>query len=255
MYNNAYISPPQSGIASLVSSPHADSDVMNVKMTPREVAGLQQLAVSHGATEQDLYDPITGQPQFSFLKKILPMVAGAFLGPAGYGLSPFAAAATVGLGYGLIEGDLQKGLMAGLGAYSGANITGAFKAAGTPAGEVPKTGSTVTTEAPPAPKFGAVSAKDNILYGGQAPRGFDVDPNVAKNWAASNTPPAGAAVAQAPSPRSRSGWWKSLVPPISGSCGGGIHSVSPLANLRVFHPWSSSLWWAAHAKVSRSMSV
>ncbi len=90
MYNNA------TGLASLVNSPYRDMDVMRVQMTPREVAGLQQLAMSYGANQDDLYDPITGEPRFSFLKKILPMVAGALLG--GMGMSSFGAAATVGLG-------------------------------------------------------------------------------------------------------------------------------------------------------------
>ena len=132
MYNNAYISPPQSGIASLVSSPHADSDVMNVKMTPREVAGLQQLAMSYGATEKDLYDPITGQPKFNFLKKLLPTIIGAilpgvpvlgeFAKTIGFGSQALGTAFLVGGATSLIEGDLKKGLMAGLGAYSGANL-------------------------------------------------------------------------------------------------------------------------------------
>jgi len=121
MYNNA------TGLASLVNSPYRDMDVMRVQMTPREVAGLQQLAMSYGANQDDLYDPITGEPRFSFLKKILPMVAGALLG--GMGMSSFGAAATVGLGYGLIEGDLKKGLMAGLSAYSGSSIGAGLKAA------------------------------------------------------------------------------------------------------------------------------
>jgi len=60
MYNSS----PQAGLAALTASPYADSDVMNVQMTPREVAGLQQLAMSYGANEQDLYDPVTGQPRF-----------------------------------------------------------------------------------------------------------------------------------------------------------------------------------------------
>jgi hypothetical protein len=81
MYNNdpQYMNSSQAGLGSLVASPYADSDVMRVKMTPREVAGLQQLAMAYGANERDLYDPVTGEPQFSFLKKILPMIAGAIL--------------------------------------------------------------------------------------------------------------------------------------------------------------------------------
>ena len=143
MYNNA----PQTGLASLVASPYADSDVMNVQMTPREVAGLQQLAMSYGAREEDLYDPVTGQPKFSFLKKILPMIAGTVLGPAGFGMSSFAAATTVAAVTGLVEGDLKKGLMAGLSAYSGSKIGEAFTAAGTPAAPAP------ATAPPPTPSL------------------------------------------------------------------------------------------------------
>jgi hypothetical protein len=143
------------GLAALTASPYADSDVMNVRMTPREVAGLQQLAMSYGANERDLYDPVTGQPRFSFLKKILPMIAGAIL-PGIPGVGTFAK--TIGFGSqalgtsllvggitGLIEGDLKKGLMAGLGAYSGAKIGEAFTAAGTPA---PAPTAPTTTPAP-----------------------------------------------------------------------------------------------------------
>jgi hypothetical protein len=127
------------GLASLVASPYRDSDVMQVKMTPREVAGLQQLAMSYGAMPEDLYDPVTGQPQFSFLKKLLPTIIGAVL-PSVPGLNTFAK--TVGFGNtalgtsllvggttALIEGDLKKGLQAGLGAYSGANISESLRAA------------------------------------------------------------------------------------------------------------------------------
>ena len=137
MYNNA----PQAGLAALTASPYADSDVMNVQMTPREVAGLQQLAMSYGAREEDLYDPVTGQPKFSFLKKILPMIAGAilpgipgvgaFAKTLGFGSQALGSALLVGGVTGLVEGDLKKGLMAGLGAYSGGKIGEAFTAAGT----------------------------------------------------------------------------------------------------------------------------
>jgi hypothetical protein len=136
MYNSS----PQAGLAALTASPYADSDVMNVQMTPREVAGLQQLAMSYGANEQDLYDPVTGQPRFSFLKKILPMIAGAVLPGVpilgdiaktiGFGNQALGSALLVGGVTGLVEGDLKKGLMAGLGAYSGAKIGEGFTAAG-----------------------------------------------------------------------------------------------------------------------------
>lgn len=123
--------PAYAGIGSLAYPQGMDQDSMLVHMTPREVGGLQALARAHGATEEDLYDPVTGQPRFGFLKNLLPMIAGAILGPGGAGIfqSSLTAAAAVGLGYGLIEGDLKKGLMAGLGAYSGSNIASGLKAA------------------------------------------------------------------------------------------------------------------------------
>ena len=200
MYNNdpKYMN-PQQGLASLVNSPYGDSDVMRVKMTPREVAGLQQLAVSHGATEQDLYDPVTGEPRFSFLKKILPMIAGAvlpgipgvgtFAKTLGFGNQALGSALLVGGVTGLIEGDLKKGLMAGLGAYSGAKIGEGFTAAGKamPAPEAPATEVVAPARLPGI----AGSTKEQILYGGAAPRAFDN--SGAATWAASNTPPTQAA--------------------------------------------------------------
>jgi hypothetical protein len=164
MYNNdpKYMN-PQQGLASLVNSPYGDSDVMRVKMTPREVAGLQQLAMSYGANQRDLYDPVTGEPRFSFLKKILPMIAGTVLGPAGFGMSAFGAAATVGAVTGLIEGDLKKGLMAGLGAYSGAKIGEGFTAAG-------KAASQVSTAPPPSTLAQQLGLKESDLI---APTGLD----------------------------------------------------------------------------------
>lgn len=145
MYNNdpQYMNSSQAGLGSLLASRGRNGDSVLVHMAPEEVQGLQSLALAHGGSLT--INPETGLYEASFLKKILPMVAGAFLGPAGLGMSAFATAATVGGITGLIEGDLKKGLMAGLGAYSGANITGAFKeAAGTGA---------VETTPPPAPSL------------------------------------------------------------------------------------------------------
>jgi hypothetical protein len=174
MYNNdpKYMN-PQQGLASLVNSPYGDSDVMQVKMTPREVAGLQQLAMSYGANEQDLYDPVTGQPKFSFLKKILPMVAGAilpgipgvgaFAKTIGFGSQALGSALLVGGVTGLIEGDLKKGLMAGLGAYSGAKIGEGLTAAG-------KATSQVATAPPPSTLAQQLGLKESDLI---SPTGFD----------------------------------------------------------------------------------
>jgi hypothetical protein len=195
MYNNdpKYTDPPEAGLASLLASRGQGGDSMVVHMAPEEVSGLQQLARSMGAQESDLYNPVTGQPQFSFLKKILPMVAGAILGPAGFGMSAFKTALTVGGITGLLEGDLKKGLMAGLGAYSGAGISGGLKKAAE-VGTTSVPDSTVTTEAAGAAtsRMAPTALKDNILYGGAAPKTFDIDPTRAANWSAATASPVNA---------------------------------------------------------------
>jgi hypothetical protein len=97
-------------------------DSMLVHMTPGEVQALQALAERHGGTLT--INPETGQPEANFLKKILPMVAGFALGPAGFGLvsSAMGAGALVGGITALSTGSLSRGLMAGLGAYGGASL-------------------------------------------------------------------------------------------------------------------------------------
>jgi len=107
-----------------------NSDSMLVHMAPQEVAGLQALALKHGGSLT--INPDTGLPEANFLKKLLPMIAGFALGPAGFGLMSAAGAGmTVGAVTGLATGSLSKGLMAGLGAYGGAGLGEAFMGAGT----------------------------------------------------------------------------------------------------------------------------
>jgi hypothetical protein len=53
-----------------------------------------------------------------------PLVMGALLGPAGYGMSAMGAGLAVGATYGIANGSLKSGLRAGLSAGSGANIAG-----------------------------------------------------------------------------------------------------------------------------------
>lgn len=101
-----------------------------VHMTPGEVKGLQALALAHGGSLT--INPTTGLPEAGFLEKILPMVAGAALSFIP-GVGPFAAAALVGGGYGLATGSVEKGLMAGLGAYGGAGLVGSLSSIGTEA--------------------------------------------------------------------------------------------------------------------------
>jgi hypothetical protein len=102
---------------------------MLVHMAPEEVSGLQALAKAAGGTLT--LNPDTGLPEANFLKRMLPMIIGAGITAATGGL---AAPWMVGLGMGGFEtlrtGSLEKGLMAGLGAYGGAGVAGGLLGAG-----------------------------------------------------------------------------------------------------------------------------
>jgi hypothetical protein len=138
-------------------------DTMLVHMAPGEVKSLQELAMAHGGTLTT--NPDTGLPEAGFLSSILPMVAGAALAPLTAGTSlaflgtPMGAALTVGGLQALRTGSLQKGLMAGLGAYSGAGIGDVIGKAGTAAIEAGATGATGA-----APIAGAVTPPSPIVY-------------------------------------------------------------------------------------------
>lgn len=97
------------------------SDTMLIHMAPEEVKGLQQLALATGGSLT--INPHTGLPEAGWLKKLLPTILGAVLAPFTGGLS---AALLVGAGYTVATGSLQKGLMAGLGAFGGAGIGSAL---------------------------------------------------------------------------------------------------------------------------------
>jgi hypothetical protein len=104
-------------------------DSMLVHMTPEEVQSLQVLALKGGGTLT--INPETGLPEANFLKKMLPMIAGFALGPAGFGLmSAGMAGAAVGGITALSTGSLSRGLMAGLGAYGGASLGAGLTSAG-----------------------------------------------------------------------------------------------------------------------------
>jgi hypothetical protein len=104
-------------------------DSMLVHMAPEEVSGLQALARAAGGTLT--LNPDTGLPEANFLKRMLPMIIGAGITAATGGA---AAPWMIGLGMGGLEtvrtGSLEKGLMAGLGAYGGAGLAGGLAAAG-----------------------------------------------------------------------------------------------------------------------------
>ena len=133
----------QGGVASLanrVQEKGRGQDTMLVHMTPKEVGGLQALAMAHGGSLT--INPQTGLPEAGFLSSILPMVAGLALAPmtagtslAFLGATPFATAMTVGGITGLATGSLKKGLMAGLGAYGGASLGEGLIGAGSIGGQ------------------------------------------------------------------------------------------------------------------------
>jgi hypothetical protein len=103
-------------------------DTTLVHMSPGEVASLQSLARANGGTLT--VNPDTGLPEAGFLSAILPIVAGAALGPAGLGLTAMQAGLAAGAVGTLATGSLRKGLMAGLGAYGGAGLMGSVTGAG-----------------------------------------------------------------------------------------------------------------------------
>lgn len=94
-----------------------------VHMSRNEVKSLNELAMAHGG--QLTTNPQTGLPEAGFLSSILPMVAGAALtGLSGGAINPLTAGLIVGGGTMLAGGSLQKGLLAGLGAYGGGGLGG-----------------------------------------------------------------------------------------------------------------------------------
>jgi hypothetical protein len=117
-------------LAQHLQSAGRGDDTVLVHMTPGEVSGLQSLAMAHGGSLT--INPETGLPEAGFLRAILPMVAGAFLGPAGIGLA--SSALQAGLMVGAVgtaaTGSLGKGLMMGLGAYGGAGLAEGLIGAG-----------------------------------------------------------------------------------------------------------------------------
>jgi len=122
-------------LATDMASKGRNGDSMLVHMTPGEVHGLQALAMKHGGSLT--INPDTGLPEANFLKRLLPMIAGFALAPltagtslAFLGATPLASAMTVGGITGLATGSLQKGLMAGLGAYGGAGLQASLVGAG-----------------------------------------------------------------------------------------------------------------------------
>jgi len=121
--------------AEQVAAQGRGDDSLLVHMTPDEVRKLQQFAEANGTTLT--INPDTGLPEAGFLsdlfKSIAPIALGAFLGPAGFGLSSMMAGVATGGITALATGSLSRGLMAGLGAYGGAGLGESLMGAGTSA--------------------------------------------------------------------------------------------------------------------------
>jgi hypothetical protein len=113
--------------AKAVQSQGRNNDTMLVHMTPNEVGGLQALAMAHGGSLS--INPQTGLPEAGFLENILPTLLGVGLSFIP-GVGPMAAGMITGGIETVRTGDLGKGLLAGLGAYGGANLAGSLGAAG-----------------------------------------------------------------------------------------------------------------------------
>lgn len=136
-------------------------DTTLVHMGQGEVDALQGLARAAGGSLT--INPQTGLAEAGFLQSILPTLAGAVLTPLTGGvINPFTMSMLVGGATGLATGSLEKGLMAGLGAYGGAGIATGLGAAGAAGAEAAATplASTATSGAAgaAAPSLAAIPA-------------------------------------------------------------------------------------------------
>jgi hypothetical protein len=116
--------------AQSVQSKGRGRDTMLVHMTPKEVGGLQALAMQHGGSLT--INPQTGLPEAEFLEAILPTLLG--IGGSFIGIPPHVTAAIVGGIQTARTGDLGQGLLAGLGAYGGASMGAGASSAGAAGG-------------------------------------------------------------------------------------------------------------------------
>lgn len=116
--------------AKYLQSKGRGEDSVLVHMTPGEVKSLQAVAMAHGGSLT--VNPETGLTEAGFLSSIMPMVVGAGLAAATGGTSLALTPGMIGLGVGGLEtlrtGNLNKGIMAGLGAYGGAGLAGGLAA-------------------------------------------------------------------------------------------------------------------------------
>lgn len=119
-------------LADHMASKGRGPDSMLIHMSPREVQGLQALAMKHGGSLT--INPDTGLPEAGFLDKLLPAIIGFGLSAAtGGAINPMQAAMIVGGVQTARTGDIGKGISAGLGAYGGAGLGAGLSTAGSEA--------------------------------------------------------------------------------------------------------------------------
>jgi hypothetical protein len=186
-------------IAKQVQSKGRDEDTVLIHMTPGEVNGLQQLAMAHGGSLT--INPETGLPEAGFLKKLLPMIAGAALMATGIG-APMAALLVGGGSTGLglskgkgLGGSLKQGLMAGLSAYGGASMAAGFGVGA--AGTAAKTAATTAVPAASSVAPSAISTNIANLGGTAVPAATTAASSVVPSAVSTNL--ANAATTMAPS--------------------------------------------------------
>lgn len=104
-------------------------DTHLVHMTSKEIAAMQKLAESQGKSLT--INPKTGLPEAGVLSTVLPMALGAAAAASGqWWAIPAAIAISAGGTYAM-TGSLTKGLMAGIGAWSGSSLASGLAEAGT----------------------------------------------------------------------------------------------------------------------------
>ena len=118
-------------VAKHVAAKGRDEDTMLVHMTPREVAGLQQIAMAAGGSLS--VNPDTGLPEAGFLKSLLPMIAG---GIATFFSGGMLAPILAGAATGALTGDKNQSLLmraglGGLGGWGGGSLLSGLAKAGT----------------------------------------------------------------------------------------------------------------------------
>jgi hypothetical protein len=132
-------------------------DTMLVHMNPVEVAGLDAYTRKMGGGGLTV-NPRTGQPE-----AFLPFLLG--LGLQGLGMTALQAGLATGIGTAVATKDLGKGVLAGLGAFGGADVGAGLGAAGTAGTAIPPTapmagsaGATLPSGAAVAPTTGIGTA-------------------------------------------------------------------------------------------------